>query len=74
MAAWFCVAVCGCQELMTAVVIGYWERSCSPIPAADARPVCFAIAFLFQPLSQELSSSTSRATGSESVSFIYAIF
>ena len=68
------VAVFGCQELMTAVVIGYWERSCSPIPAADARPVCFVTAFLFQPASRESWSSTSQATESESASFICVIF
>ena len=74
MAVLSCVAVFGCQELMTAVVIGYWERSCSPIPAADARRASYAIVYPFLPLSQELSSSTSQATGSERASFICAIF
>ena len=54
MAVLSCVAVFGCQELMTAVVIGYWERSCSPIPAADARQVCFAIVFPLLQASREL--------------------
>ena len=74
MAVLSCAAVFGCQELMTAIVIGYWERSCSPITAADASPVCFALAFPFQPASLESWTSTSQATEAESASFSCVIF